>query len=149
MKATMFLRRPVPLIAPHPKIGLGSVRQKDLPCGFEIGAGLVEGGCRAAMVFAGGRARIEAAVPLPWIGIVRVAGAGAIVPTCTSPKIDMPAFFAGTGRTAAGEGGHVISDRQRAIAGPVGPLPPQVFGTSFRALLLFLLVLNSPTSSFA
>jgi hypothetical protein len=75
MKATMFLRRPVPLIAPHPKIGLGSVRQKDLPCGFEIGAGLVEGGCRAAMVFAGGRARIEAAVSLPWTGIVRVAGA--------------------------------------------------------------------------
>jgi hypothetical protein len=58
-----------------PENGLGAVRQKHSPRGAEIGAGLGE--CRgcAGLMFAPMRARIEAAIPFPRIGVVQVSDA--------------------------------------------------------------------------
>ena len=68
------LRGPVALIAPCPKVNLGSVCQKYLPRGFEVGTGLVERGSGAALVFARMRPGIETAMPLPRILIMGIAG---------------------------------------------------------------------------
>jgi hypothetical protein len=71
----IFSRGPISLIAPCLKIGLGAFRQEHLPCTLEIGAGLLEGRGGARLMFAGMRARIEPAVPFPWVGIVQIADA--------------------------------------------------------------------------
>jgi hypothetical protein len=42
---------------------------------LEIGSGLGEGRGGARLMFAGMRARIEPAVPFPWVGIVQIADA--------------------------------------------------------------------------
>jgi hypothetical protein len=60
------------LIAPRLKIGLGPVRQERRPGALEIGAGLLEGRGGIALVLARMRTRIEAAIPLPWVGVVRI-----------------------------------------------------------------------------
>src|SRR5882762_3786053 len=65
----IFSRDPISLIAPRLKIGLGAVRQKHLPRGAEIGAGLRESQRGVGLMFARMRARIETAIPLPWIRI--------------------------------------------------------------------------------
>jgi len=49
--------------------------QEHPPCDFEIGAGLLEGRGGVGADFARTRARIEAAVPFPLIGVVRIADA--------------------------------------------------------------------------
>src|SRR5258706_234650 len=71
----IFSRGPVALIAPCLKISFGSVRKKHAPCALEIDAGLGESRRRAALMFARTRARIEAAVPFPRVGVVRVSDA--------------------------------------------------------------------------
>jgi hypothetical protein len=86
---------------------LRSLREKHLPCAFEVGAGLVERGSGAALAFAGTRFRMKAAAPFSCLGIMRIAcpdrdRAGAHVTI-----VGVPALFAGISRSAAGEGGHV------------------------------------------
>ncbi len=71
----IFPRDPVLCITPSLKIGLGSFRQKHLPRGLEIGAGLLEGRGGVALMFARMRSGIEAAMPFPWIFVMRVAAA--------------------------------------------------------------------------
>ncbi len=66
------------------------------------GTRLVEGDGGAALVFARMRARIEAAVPLPGIGIVRGAGTHCDRADADVTVIDVPAFLGGIGRAAAG-----------------------------------------------
>ncbi len=61
----LFPLDPVPCITPSLKIGLGSFRQKHLPRGLEIGAGLLEGRSGVALMFARMRSGIEAAMPFP------------------------------------------------------------------------------------
>ena len=73
IEATVFLGSPRLLIAPRMEIGFGTFRQKQGPCLLEICPGLVEGDGGSVLMFARVRSRIEAAAPLPWIGIVRVA----------------------------------------------------------------------------
>jgi hypothetical protein len=97
---------PIPLIAPFLEIGLGPVRQEDLPCAFEVGAGLVEGHRRAVLMFAGMRAGIEAARPFSGGGIVRVADALGDRARADVAPIDVPAFLRGIRRSAANELGH-------------------------------------------
>src|SRR6266436_3590837 len=102
----IFARGPVALIAPCPKVSLGSVCQKYLPRGFEVGTGLVEGGSGAALVFARMRPGIEAAMPLPRILIMRDAAADRDRSGVHIPVVDVAAFLAGVSRSAAGELGH-------------------------------------------
>jgi hypothetical protein len=71
----IFARGPVALIAPCPKVSLGSVCQKYLPRGFEVGTGLVERGSGATLVFARMRPGIETAMPFPRILIMGIAAA--------------------------------------------------------------------------
>ena len=59
----IFPRDPVLCITPSLKIGLGSFRQKHLPRGLEIGAGLLEGRGGVGLMFARKRTRIT--VPEP------------------------------------------------------------------------------------
>jgi len=74
-----------PLIAPRLEISLSSIRQKHPPGALEIGAGLVEGGGRAVLLLARLRSRIETAMPLPRILIMRLPVLIAIVPAWISP----------------------------------------------------------------
>ncbi len=87
-----------------PENGLGAVRQKHSPRGAEIGAGLGE--CRgcAGLMFAPMRARIEAAIPFPRIGVVRVSDALGNRPDMNVAVINVPAFVAVVYGSAAGEG---------------------------------------------
>jgi hypothetical protein len=55
----IFLGGPISLIAPCLKISLGAFRQEHLPRAPEVGAGLVEGGGCAALLFARLRSRIK------------------------------------------------------------------------------------------
>src|SRR3982074_998593 len=71
----VFPRGPIPLITPRLEISLGSLRQEHPPGTLEIGAGLVEGGGRAILLFARLGSRIEPATPLPRILIMRIAAA--------------------------------------------------------------------------
>src|SRR5436305_10637794 len=52
IKAAIFLRRPVSLVAPCLKIRFRSLREIPLPCILKFGAGLVEGGRGAVCAFA-------------------------------------------------------------------------------------------------
>src|SRR6266853_6572210 len=76
----IFPRGPISLIAPSLKIGIGAFRQKHPPGALKIGAGLVEGGGRASLLLARLRYRIETAMPLPRILIMRLPVLIAIVP---------------------------------------------------------------------
>src|ERR1700686_1016830 len=87
------------------------MRQEHGPCRLKVGACLVEGGGGAALVFARMRARIEAAIPLPRISIVRVAAADRDGPHAHVTVKDVPAFFAGIGGASAGECRHALSKR--------------------------------------
>jgi hypothetical protein len=62
-------------------------------------------------MFAGMAARIEATIPAPRIGVMRNAGAHRDRAGLHVPVIDVPAFLAGMGRSAAGEGGHALLKR--------------------------------------
>ena len=42
IEAAILLGGPCLLIAPRLEVGLGAVSKEDLPCGFKVGAGLVE-----------------------------------------------------------------------------------------------------------
>jgi hypothetical protein len=42
IKGSIFFGRPIPLMPPCPKVGFRSLRQKDPPRRFEVGAGLVQ-----------------------------------------------------------------------------------------------------------
>jgi hypothetical protein len=55
----VFPRRPVALISPFVKIGLGALRQEHAPCAFKGNARLVEGGRGAGSPVAGLGAWIE------------------------------------------------------------------------------------------
>src|SRR6266436_4996314 len=81
----VFARRPIPLITPRLKISLGSIRQKHPPGALKIGAGHVEGSGRAVLLLARLRSRIETAMPLPRILIMRLPVLIAIVPAWISP----------------------------------------------------------------
>src|SRR5713101_9472638 len=72
----IFSRGPISLVTPGLKICFGPVRKKHPPSVLEIGAGLVEGGGRAILLLARLRSRIETAMPLPRILIVRIARCG-------------------------------------------------------------------------
>ena len=111
INAAILLCGPIPLIAPLLKVGFGPMRQEHGPCRLKVGACLVEGGGGAALVFARMRARIEAAIPLPRISIVRVAAADRDGPHAHVTVKDVPAFFAGIGRASAGECRHALSKR--------------------------------------
>jgi hypothetical protein len=63
----IFSSGPILFVTPRLKVSLGSFRQKNLPRGFEIGAGVVEGCGGSILVFARVRSWIETAIPLPWI----------------------------------------------------------------------------------
>src|SRR6266478_1674709 len=102
----VFPCRPIPLIAPRLKISLGSIRQKHPPGALEIGAGLIEGSGRAILLLARLRSRIETASPLPRILIMGIAGTDRDRPGVDIAVVDVPAFLAGFGRSAAGEFGH-------------------------------------------
>src|SRR5713226_6892841 len=108
-------RGPISLIAPGLKICFGPVRQKHPPGALKIGAGLVEGGGRAILLLARLRSRIETATPLPRILIMGIAGADRDRAGVDIAVVDVPAFLAGFGRSAAGEGGHT------PIIPPIGP----------------------------
>src|SRR5258706_8482716 len=60
---------------------------------------------RAALMFARTRARIEAAVPFPRVGVVRVSDALGNRPDMNVAVINVQAVMAGVWRVAAGEGG--------------------------------------------
>jgi hypothetical protein len=111
----IFSRGPISLIAPFLKIRFGSLRQKHLPCGLEIGAGFVEGRGRAVLMFARMRARIEATAPLPLIGVVWIAGADRDRAGVDIAVIDVPAFLADFRISAAGEFGHTPLKRGASL----------------------------------
>src|SRR6266849_8148174 len=102
-------RGPIPLITPRLEISLGSVCQKHFPRGFEIGTRLVERGSGAVLVFAWMRAWIKAAAPLPRILIMGAARADRDRSDVDIAVVNLPAFLAGIGRSAAGKLGHVPS----------------------------------------
>jgi hypothetical protein len=109
----IFSRGLIALMTPRLEIGLGAFRQEHLPCTIEIGAGLLEGRGGARLMFAGMRARIEPAVPFPWVGIVRIADALGDRTGVHIPVIDVPAFLAGFRTSASGELGHAALKRDR------------------------------------
>ena len=117
IKAPIFLGGPITLVAPGLEIGLGPVGQEHSPCCFEVGPRLVERIRGAAPVFARMRARIEASIPLPWISIVRVAGADRDRADANVAAIDMPALFGGIEGSAAGEDGHSAIGARSGRAG--------------------------------
>lgn len=92
---------------------------------FKIPAGFVKAGSRAVPAFPRTRARIEAAAPFPLLGIVRVADALNDRADVDIAIVDVPAFLAGIGRSAAGEFGHASRMRAEADAVFSGkqPLP--------------------------
>ena len=102
----IFVRRPIPLIAPRLIVGLGPPGREHLPCLLEVGARLVEGGGGAGRVLARFRSRIEAAAPAPWSLVVRDAGPDGDEADAHVAVIDQPAFFASVVVSAASEGGH-------------------------------------------
>ena len=59
-------------------------------------------------------AGVEAASPFPWVCVKRVADASCDRADAHVPVIDVPAFFAGIGRSAAGESGHAPLKRRQA-----------------------------------
>jgi len=61
------------------EVGLCAIGEKDPPGFLEVAARLVEGGGRAGRAVPWMAARIEAAAPLPWIGVSRIARASATV----------------------------------------------------------------------
>ena len=61
---------------------------------FEIGAGFLKSGWRAALMFTLLRARIEAAAPLPSIGVMRIADALGDGTDMNIAVINVPAFLA-------------------------------------------------------
>src|SRR5216684_3230249 len=91
----IFSRSPVSLIAPSLKIGIGAFRQKHPPGSLEIGAGFVEVGGGAILMFARMRAWIEAASPLPRILVVWAAAADRDRAGMHVAIVDLPAFLAG------------------------------------------------------
>ncbi len=124
-QGTWFLRRhpvaglphrifpigPVPFVAPSLKIRLGPVRQEHLPRRFEVGAGLVEGGCSAVRTFPRVAARIKTAIPAPGIFARWHAGSDRDRADAHVTVIDVPAFVGSIERAAAGELGHALSKR--------------------------------------
>jgi len=56
-------------------------------------------------------ARVEAASPFPWVSVKRVADASRDRPDANVTVVDVPAFLAGIGRSAAGESGHAALKR--------------------------------------
>jgi hypothetical protein len=109
----IFAGGEIPLIAPSPKIGLGPVRQKDLPCAPEFGAGLVERRRGAGLDFTRFRFPIEAANPFPLVGVVRVADAHDDRPGLNVAVINVQAVMA-LGISAAGKLGHAGIEAGRA-----------------------------------
>jgi hypothetical protein len=118
----IFPRCPVALIAPSLKIGIGTVRQERPPRGFKIGAGLVERRSRSVGAIAWMATRIETAVPLPRIGVMRVADAPRDRASVDIAVVDVPAFLAGFSRSTAGELRHTALkrglSRRALISGP-------------------------------
>jgi hypothetical protein len=122
----IFPRGPIPLIAPRLEISLGSFRQKHQPCALKIGAGLVEGGGRAILLLARFRSRIETAMPLPRILIMRVASSDRDRAGVHIAVVDVPAFLAGFGRSAAGEASSSRSPAMTVVRRVRGDLEPSV-----------------------
>jgi hypothetical protein len=78
-------------------------RQEYLPRRFEVGAGLVAGGCSAVRTFPRVAAKIKTAIPAPRIFARRHAGADRDRADAHVTVIDVPAFFEGIERAAAAE----------------------------------------------
>jgi hypothetical protein len=106
IEAPIFLSRPRLLIAPFLKVRLGAVRKKDPPCGFEAGAGFVEGQCGAGRALAWAATWIEPAAPLPLRHGVRVADRAHQRADVHIAIMDVPAFLADVRIEAAGEDRH-------------------------------------------
>jgi len=80
------------LATPRLNVSLGSLRQRNLPRGFEIGAGFVEAGGGSVLMFARMAARIETATPLPRIFVMREAAAARDRAGVHVTIVDVPAF---------------------------------------------------------
>src|SRR5229473_7974584 len=91
----IFSRGPISLVTPGLKICFGPVRKKHPPSVLEIGAGFVEVGGGAILMFARMRAWIEAASPLPRILVVWAAAADRDRAGMHVAIVDLPAFLAG------------------------------------------------------
>jgi hypothetical protein len=94
IEAAILLSGPSFSIAPHLKVRLGPVCEEHPACGFKIGAGTVEGLRHAGGAFAGATARIESAMPLPRLGIVRIADTRHDRAGVHVAKVNLPAFLA-------------------------------------------------------
>jgi hypothetical protein len=106
IKAPIFLGGPIPLITPRLKIRLGALRQEHAPCGFEVGARLVERSRGAALMFAGMGPRLKPAAPAPRVGIGWVARADRDRADAHVAVVDQPGLLMGVRVAAAYEGGH-------------------------------------------
>jgi hypothetical protein len=132
----VFPRRLVALVAPGLIIGLGSFGGKDAPCGFEIGAGLLEGLRGAAEVLVRLAARIETAIPAPLVFIMGNARTDGDRATRTSPKLIFQVSRCASGSRrrvrawvrVSGKGPSLPvplkkTSRERRVANSLGDLP--------------------------
>src|SRR6185436_4266871 len=90
IKSAILFCRPITLLAPGLKVGLGSLWQIDAPGRLELGAGLIERAGGAAALFAGVAARVEPAQPLPGLGRARIADAARDSADVNVAVIDVP-----------------------------------------------------------
>jgi hypothetical protein len=90
--------------------------REDLPRHLKIGASLVEGGGRAAALFARIGSRIEAAQPLPGFLVVWLANTAHDRANVNIAEIDVPTVLA-FGIPTAGEGGHGLLKRSMDVRG--------------------------------
>jgi hypothetical protein len=106
IETAIFLRGPIPLIAPRLEIGLGPLRQEHLPCCLEVGADPIEGGGCAAGAFPRMAPPAEPTSPAAWIFMMRNAGAERDRADADVTIKDVPAFVGSFQIAAAGEFGH-------------------------------------------
>jgi hypothetical protein len=121
-------------MCPSLEIGLCPVRQKYLPRLFKVGSGLVERGSRAVRALPRMATGIEPAAPSPLVFVMRDAAADRDCPGVHVAVIDVPAFLAGIGRSAAGEGGQErgpwstsLGSHLREPGGPASEAPAFCF----------------------
>lgn len=104
------------------EVGFGTPGEIDLPSGFEISAGLIEGRRGTPILPPAMRQRIEAAIPAPLVNVVGDAGALRDHANTHVAIVNVPALLLGVGRSAAGELGHPLLKRGPGgwATGPTG-----------------------------
>jgi hypothetical protein len=120
----IFPRGPIPLSAPGLKIRFRPIRQKHSPRILEIEPGPGRNWQLRRRYIPQVTAGIEAARPAPRIFMGRNAGPDRDRADAHVTILDVPAFFGGLERAAAGELGHALSKRHRTagtIPLPLGP----------------------------